>query len=357
MLRKEFASKVRQSLKLKTSASEELMPTRVQSNGSLPKTRAKSRVKADRLSTSDLYNTLRYSLHKEVVRHSSLNATQISVLKNYFTIIYKYFPFDNENVRRFFKRMNIWFANKSQSLSVVSLRAAMKISDGYLPPIVQWVHCAGSQPQLRGYPCGLWTMFHVMTVAEYRHNPASNNHQVLPLMRQFITHFFSCEECSNHFEKISRRLKSSLVRPESSVLWLWRVHNQVNHRTKGSVSEDPLFPKVQFPTQIMCNKCYKSNSEFNETNVFEYLLQYYDPKSLTKSAHYFADQRILSKNAVELTRGFLSHLTYSIVSFLAIAISDLNSRLIFAWYLSRDAEWSADRASLGPGDIHYELGR
>ncbi|XP_054159656.1 sulfhydryl oxidase 2-like [Oppia nitens] len=252
------------------------------------------------LSLSDLYNTLRQFLHSEVTRYEKLNSNQLKILKTYFSIIYKYFPFDNENVRRFFKRMKHWFSNKTDEIKSETLIAAMKISDGYLPPMVQWRHCSGSKPNFRGYSCGLWSLFHVLTVREYtmnKKNKTQNTHEVLPLMRDFIINFFSCEDCAKHFEKTSRRLTSYLDTDESSVLWLWRVHNQVNQRTKGSLSEDPYFPKVQYPTHQMCGQCFQNNNEFNETNVLKYLLETYDPKNLTKSAAYYAEQKVLAKNS------------------------------------------------------------
>lgn len=33
-----------------------------------------------------------------------------------------------------------------------------------LPTNVTWVGCQGSEPHFRGYPCGLWTVFHLLTV-------------------------------------------------------------------------------------------------------------------------------------------------------------------------------------------------
>lgn len=43
----------------------------------------------------------------------------------------------------------------------------------YLPEKVEWVGCAGSQARYRGYPCGLWTTFHTLTVGAYTHSRAS----------------------------------------------------------------------------------------------------------------------------------------------------------------------------------------
>jgi thiol oxidase len=31
-----------------------------------------------------------------------------------------------------------------------------------------WDHCNGSTPVLRGYTCGLWTVFHVLTISAYK---------------------------------------------------------------------------------------------------------------------------------------------------------------------------------------------
>lgn len=32
----------------------------------------------------------------------------------------------------------------------------------------EWEHCRGTTPQFRGYTCGLWTLFHAVTVSAYR---------------------------------------------------------------------------------------------------------------------------------------------------------------------------------------------
>uniref|UniRef100_A0A915EBI0 Sulfhydryl oxidase n=1 Tax=Ditylenchus dipsaci TaxID=166011 RepID=A0A915EBI0_9BILA len=40
---------------------------------------------------------------------------------------------------------------------------------------------------------------------------------------------------------------SKVTKPEDVVLWLWRAHNNVNKRLAGETSEDPKFPKQQFP--------------------------------------------------------------------------------------------------------------
>lgn len=36
--------------------------------------------------------------------------------------------------------------------------------DAFLPKRTEWRHCLGSESKYRGYPCFLWTLFHVLTV-------------------------------------------------------------------------------------------------------------------------------------------------------------------------------------------------
>lgn len=36
----------------------------------------------------------------------------------------------------------------------------------FLPNKIEWIHCQGSDPKYRGYPCSLWSLFHVLTVSQ-----------------------------------------------------------------------------------------------------------------------------------------------------------------------------------------------
>lgn len=58
------------------------------------------------------------------------------------------------------------------------------------------------------------------------------------------------------------------------------VHNSVNKRLQGEITEDPKYPKVQFPSIYLCITC-KSKQEnatvpqYNISETFEFLLEYY----------------------------------------------------------------------------------
>jgi thiol oxidase len=58
-------------------------------------------------------------------------------------------------------------------------------------------------------------------------------------------------------------------------MYLWRAHNIVNARLKGRETEDPKFPKYQFPPLFLCPNCQEEQGRLNENEVLNYLLHYY----------------------------------------------------------------------------------
>ena len=258
----------------------------------------------------DLYNALRYSFYHEVLLHQSFNQSQVKALQQYFLVLNKFFPFDNENPRRFTRRMTQWIHARNQTTSA-ALQAIMKAgSEGFLFPLRPYISCRGSRPELRGYPCALWLLFHTLTVSEYSHlrtqlskDPSYNmTHLVLPAMKDYVSHFFTCKQCSDHFAAMAQGMEQQLIYENSSLLWLWKKHNEVNNRLYGRLeSEDPLFPKVQYPSLELCPDCYIGSNmtavtveagtssqsttiplEFNETQVFNFLLSQYQKSNLIK---------------------------------------------------------------------------
>ena len=174
-----------------------------------------------------------------------------------------------------------------------------KFEDDYsLPEMTPYRNCAGSDPRFRGYPCSLWTLFHTLTANEFLKNKktpgyyfnsddSGTPHQVLQVMRSFITTFFGCSECAENFKKESSNLDNELPHFNSSVIWLWKTHNRVNKRLHGDSSEDPLHPKIQFPGRHSCPSCYKVNfnpPEFNETAVFDFLIEHYRPSNIIRQS-------------------------------------------------------------------------
>ena len=77
--------------------------------------------------------------------------------------------------------------------------------------------------------------------------------------------------------------------PSDTPLYLWRAHNMVNRRLAGDTTDDPAFPKRQFPMNFLCKNCQarspkersfneqssQVNSVWNEQQTLQWLLDYY----------------------------------------------------------------------------------
>ena len=61
----------------------------------------------------------------------------------------------------------------------LSLLDSPQVPKSGLPAVVRWVGCQGSKAHLRRYPCGVWTLFHVLTVQAQRSNESGSHPQSL----------------------------------------------------------------------------------------------------------------------------------------------------------------------------------
>lgn len=122
-------------------------------------------------------------------------------------------------------------------------------------------------------------MFHYLTVnvADYDVGLRGDNPRLaLEAMHGYIKHFFGCADCSQHFQDMAARRKIDQVSSfDDSIIWLWSAHNEVNTRLSGDATEDPEFPKIQFPSKKNCPKCYNSDGSWNSTDVLKYLKHMY----------------------------------------------------------------------------------
>ncbi|KAJ6657379.1 hypothetical protein lerEdw1_002546 [Lerista edwardsae] len=173
-------------------------------------------------------------------------------------ILYQYFP-GRPVVMNYLRNLNWWLqpmTNVSQSEWEEALRNKKELPNARLPDSPTWVGCQGSKPRYRGYPCALWTLFHLLTVQEALHNPKyASPSEVLPTMRAYVQYFFGCRECADHFEGMAAESMRNVKNKNEAVLWLWSRHNRVNARLAGTSSDDPKFPKIQWPPQDLCWSC------------------------------------------------------------------------------------------------------
>ncbi|KAJ8929359.1 hypothetical protein NQ314_017963 [Rhamnusium bicolor] len=229
----------------------------------------------------DLETALRYSLKHEIASVKEITGEKLEALKAYLNILVKYFPFG-----KYGQSFLVELRDYVSSEAVVKgteigkmLQDAEKEDRQVFSSPQQWLACKGSSPTYRGYPCGLWKMFHYLTINAADSSArlkGSNPKIVLEAMHGYIKNFFGCADCSQHFQEMAKlREMDKVASWDDSILWLWKAHNEVNKRLAGDATEDPEYPKVQFPSKEKCRQCYNPDNSWNNQEVLRYLKQVY----------------------------------------------------------------------------------
>eukprot|EP00096_Caligus_rogercresseyi_P011264 TRINITY_DN4381_c0_g1_i1.p1 TRINITY_DN4381_c0_g1~~TRINITY_DN4381_c0_g1_i1.p1 ORF type:complete len:583 (+),score=160.69 TRINITY_DN4381_c0_g1_i1:391-2139(+) len=234
---------------------------------------------------SDLENALIYVFKQEVSTHAVIAGKQLSALQDFSEVLSKYFP-GRTTTRRFLSEMKAWIFAHEDAVKGEELEGHFKALSERLGAFKDtpkgWVGCKGSSKRYGGYPCALWTLFHTLTVshAGTTSDGVATKHDVLDALRAYVKEFFGCRECAEHFqEEWFRDPPSKSVKlPEDSILWLWRAHNKANVRLSGDPSDDPSYPKKNFPDSIHCPSCSLAGTSFNEPEVLKFLKKLYGPQ-------------------------------------------------------------------------------
>ncbi|XP_054021332.1 sulfhydryl oxidase 1 [Dryobates pubescens] len=238
---------------------------------------------------ADLESTLHYSLRVEAVRPATMSGAQLAAFKCYVATLVKYFP-GRPYVQTYLQSLDVWLKNWTDpELPRSTLKEAMKNNGdashpAMLPTNVTWVGCQGSERHFRGYPCGLWTLFHLLTVQAAQNGPNKELPlEVLSTIRCYVRNFFGCQECAEHFEAMAAKSMDQVASREEAVLWLWSHHNEVNARLAGGDTEDPKYPKLQWPPPDMCPQCHKEERgvhAWDESAVLTFLKAHFSPANV-----------------------------------------------------------------------------
>jgi thiol oxidase len=224
----------------------------------------------------DIESAMRYSLVHEISSRKFIAGDAMMALKNYLYVLSKHFPISKSGVK-FLKGIYESISSKSEITGSEFESIVLAKEKEYDPVFLKpqgWLGCRGSQPQFRGYPCGLWTMFHTLTVhseANSHRNISTDPQEVLLAIVGYVKNFFGCSHCAKHFLQMSTTMRGNVSSFDDSILWLWKAHNSANQRLAGDETEDPTHPKVQFPTDKMCPNCTSQNGSYNEQAVLEFL--------------------------------------------------------------------------------------
>ncbi|XP_049632424.1 sulfhydryl oxidase 1 isoform X1 [Suncus etruscus] len=222
-----------------------------------------SRVPVSKNYMIDLESALHYILRVEVGKFSALEGQRLAALKQFMAVLAQYFP-GQPLVQNFLHSAHDWLRRQQRKkIPYSSFKAALdnRREGTVIAEKVTWVGCQGSELHFRGFPCSLWLLFHSLTVQAARSqiNPSQESakaQEVLQAIRAYIRYFFGCRDCAGHFEQMAVASMHKVDTRDGAVLWLWSRHNRVNTRLKGSPSEDPHFPKMQWPPRELCPACH-----------------------------------------------------------------------------------------------------
>ncbi|XP_017040794.1 sulfhydryl oxidase 1 [Drosophila ficusphila] len=242
---------------------------------------------------ADLEQAVRTVLHNEVSKVSEINGEKLLALQRFLAVLQRYNPLGASG-HRLVAKLKDYVVQFNEQLTGKQFEEELKRLEEQMSPVYSSTHfvgCAGSSARYRGFSCSLWTLFHFMTVQAANNEEATDPLEVLQAMHGYIKNFFGCTECSEHFQTMASRRKIwSVPNKEEAVLWLWAAHNEVNQRLAGDATEDPEFPKKQFPTPNSCSECYRSpvsksenlEIEWNKDAVLSFLKNIHNPQFVSR---------------------------------------------------------------------------
>ncbi|UJR13479.1 hypothetical protein I4U23_000493 [Adineta vaga] len=207
-------------------------------------------------------------------------------VKAWINTLYNFYP-GSTTMKDFLYDLNEFLKNQTE-LSSKDFQNYVNSTSTIKLPSLKFDHCYASDSSRRGYPCTLWILFHSMTVKQARlaeQNALSSNvkpFDVIVSIREFINHYFLCEECVTHFVNMTSNVENEINSYDESVLYLWRCHNSVNKRLRyENYTNDPDWPKVPFPTKQQCNQCVQQTDEngdvieYNSKETYQFLKEFY----------------------------------------------------------------------------------
>ncbi|CAH8458614.1 unnamed protein product [Schistosoma intercalatum] len=283
----------------------------------------------------DIYRSLSMLLQSDVGARDKIEGPALEALKEFLNMLYEILPASQE-YKAHLSETSAWLNSKTS----ITGQEWVAYLEGIQFPTYKgpFIACNGSKPHFRGYPCGLWTLFHALTVEQYLLSSSGPDHQVDSVahaLNRFVPQFFSCSYCAFHFalntanvvrpgesvlpenrvtpnphelvlnESVIPTLPKAPETPRDTVLWLNILHNRVNKHLAGQPSEDPTAPKIQFPPSYLCPACWSQSStgelELGKTpETEESLFQFLVERYRASSWKYVDLPTVFITNAVEL---------------------------------------------------------
>jgi len=146
---------------------------------------------------SDLEKTVLFALINEVGLNSVIETgDKQTALRQFVSVLVKFFPHQSQIVS-LLDSVSHWLDRQKGSLDIRLMIDILSPMSGEYSDI-EWVGCRGSTARYGGYTCGLWMVWHQMTVAQHEFAVGEMG-EVLQAMVGYVRHYFGCRECATHF--------------------------------------------------------------------------------------------------------------------------------------------------------------
>jgi Erv1 / Alr family len=187
---------------------------------------------------------------------------------------------------------NFDYVKRSESYMITIL-------EEYAPPSKIWSMSCSHGEVDAGFSCGLWELFHTVTVGVVDYNRAAAFHRnrlatedVARTIRSVVDTFFPCEICRRNFVAMfdscdfSRCKILHLEKSEHEIdwiqlpLWLLETHNGVNVRLmKEKAEREKRLSRITVDDEIAvtwppvrdCPRCWQSDGAANPAMIYKYL--------------------------------------------------------------------------------------
>lgn len=206
----------------------------------------------------------------------------------------------------------------------------------------RWSKQCSKSDDKGGYSCGLWSLFHIISIGVIERHRAVLGAQdqvstkfVAQTMRNYIEQFFDCGQCREYFVGMfdscgfshCRRFKQSKKLPSPAswhefALWLWEVHNDVNLKLieaelkrDGDGASKRKLDLAAWPRANECPECRDDYGKWDKDAVLGHLKKGYYPGGVQNFRFIVLKKKDNSKDE---SSGFLSDLLENIF-FLAIS--------------------------------------
>jgi hypothetical protein len=255
----------------------------------------------------DAWLSLDFALKNSVyMDNAKLTNSTKAALREWLDLLKNAMP-PSWNIQRLIKAL----LNNFDSITSTE-QELLQVLKQHPPPTKRWsASCTHGEPSA-GYTCGLWELFHIMTVGVVEWNMMISTddggmvygtEDVAKTLRNFVANFFGCEVCRKNFveafddcrfDRCTRLLSESYKVAEWMQLpvWLWEMHNAVNvrllqekgQREKFRPSHQQEIDK-QYPLREECLKCWDKDGGYDDQVIYKWLRIEYWPEDFVSDKY------------------------------------------------------------------------